>query len=120
MAARIRAMNRLCLAAALSVMTAASMPEQTMAEDRLFDANRPLEIADQGAFSIPGRYVEIDKQTIMIGQMFVQYQIPKNKTRPYPVVMVHGGGQTGSNFLSTPDGRRGWADDFVATGYAVY
>ena len=34
--------------------------------------------------------------------------------------MIHGGGQTASNFLSTPDGRRGWADDFVANGYAVY
>ena len=91
-----------------------------MADNRLFDAEHPLEIADQGVFSIPGRYVEVDKQTIMVGQMFVQYQIPKNKTRPYPVVMIHGGGQTASNFLSTLDGRRGWADDFVAHGYAVY
>lgn len=90
------------------------------AQDRLFDANKPLEIADQGAFSVPGRYVEVGKDTIMTGQMFVQYQIPKNKTRPYPVVMIHGGGQTGINFLGTPDGRRGWADDFVAHGYAVY
>jgi pimeloyl-ACP methyl ester carboxylesterase len=113
-------MNKLDLAAALAVVTLASMPDQMMAEDRSFDANRPLEIADQGAFSIPGRYVDVDKQTIMIGQMFVQYQTPKNRTRPYPVVMIHGGGQTGSNFLSTPDGRRGWADDFVANGYSVY
>ena len=90
------------------------------AEDRLFDANRPLEIADQGIFTIPGRYVQADKQTIMVGQMHVQYQIPKNKTRPYPVVFIHGGGQTAVNFLGTPDGRRGWADDFVANGYAVY
>ena len=102
-------------AAALAVTVGAAV-----AQDRLFDANKPLEIADQGAFSIPGRYVEVDKQTVMVGQMFVQYQIPKNKTRPYPVVMVHGGGQTGINFLSTPDGRRDWADDFVANGYAVY
>ncbi len=90
------------------------------AQDRLFDASKPLEIADQGAFSVPGRYVEVGKDTIMVGQMFVQYQVPKNKTRPYPVVMIHGGGQTGINFLGTPDGRRGWADDFVAHGYAVY
>jgi pimeloyl-ACP methyl ester carboxylesterase len=34
--------------------------------------------------------------------------------------MIHGGGQIASNFLSTPDGRRGWADDFVANGYSVY
>jgi pimeloyl-ACP methyl ester carboxylesterase len=98
----------------------AGMTEPTMAEDRPFDASRPLEIADQGVLSIPGRYIEVDKQTVMVGQMFVQYQIPKSKTRPYPVVMIHGGGQTASNFLSTPDGRPGWADDFVANGYAVY
>ena len=91
---------------------AAGMSAPTNAEDRLFDANRPLEVADQGVFSIPGRYVEVDRQTVMVGQMFVQYQIPKTRTRPYPVVMIHGGGQTASNFLGTPDGRRGWADDF--------
>src|SRR3954462_14734789 len=104
----------------LAVVVAVGLSAPTRAEDRLFDASRPLEVADQGAFSIPGRYVEVDKQTVMIGQMYVQYQIPKNRTRPYPVVMIHGGGQTASNFLSTPDGRRGWADDFVANGYAVY
>jgi pimeloyl-ACP methyl ester carboxylesterase len=109
---------RTILASAL--LLAAGMTGPTMAEDRLFDASRPLAIADQGVFSIPGRYIEVDKQTVMVGQMFVQYQIPKNKTRPYPVVMIHGGGQTASNFLSTPDGRPGWADDFVANGYAVY
>src|SRR3954465_1264950 len=103
-----------------AVVVAVGVSAPTRAEDRLFDASRPLEVADQGAFSIPGRYVEVDKQTVMIGQMFVQYQIPRHRTRPYPVVMIHGGGQTASNFLATPDGRRGWADDFVANGYAVY
>ena len=90
------------------------------AQDVLFDANRPLRLADQGVFSIPGRYVKTEAGTIMVGQMYVQYQVPKEITHPYPVVMIHGGGQTGSNFLSTPDGRRGWADDFVANGYAVF
>src|ERR1700716_4105919 len=105
---------------ALACSILAGMTVPTMPEESLFEASRPLEIADQGVFSIPGRYIEVDKQTVMVGQMFVQYQIPKAKTRPYPVVMIHGGGQTASNFLSTPDGRRGWADDFVANGYAVY
>ena len=107
-------------AAALAAALLVGLTVPATADDRPFDASRPLEIADQGVFSIPGRYVEVDKQTIMVGQMFVQYQVPKNRTRPYPVVMIHGGGQTASNFLSTPDGRRGWADDFVANGYAVY
>jgi len=114
-----RAVAMLSFTALLAVVVFGTS-DPTRAEDQLFDASRPLEVADQGAFSIPGRYVEVDKQTVMIGQMYVQYQIPKHRTRPYPVVMIHGGGQTASNFLATPDGRRGWADDFVANGYAVY
>jgi len=87
--------------------------------EKLFDERRPLEIADQGVFHVGGRYVETDGRTMM-GQMFVQYQVPARRRFPYPVVMIHGGGQTGVNFLGTPDGRRGWADDFVANGFAVY
>jgi pimeloyl-ACP methyl ester carboxylesterase len=113
------AMRTSLSAAAITAALLASAASSS-AQDRLFGADKPLEIVDQGVFSIPGRYVEVDKQTIMVGQMYVQYQVPKRKTRPYPVVMIHGGGQTASNFLSTPDGRRGWADDFVANGYAVY
>ena len=56
----------------------------------------------------------------MAGQMFVQYQVPTGATKPYPVVMVHGGGQTGTNFLGTPDGRPGWNEWFLRQGYAVY
>ncbi len=86
----------------------------------MFDAERPLQIADQGCFHIGGRYVDTADGRIMAGQMYVQYQVPAQQTHPYPVVMIHGGGQTGVNFLGTPDGRRGWADYFVANGYAVY
>jgi pimeloyl-ACP methyl ester carboxylesterase len=56
----------------------------------------------------------------MAGQMFTQYQVPQERTQRYPVVMWHGGGQTGTNFLGTPDGRPGWADSFLQQGYAVY
>jgi hypothetical protein len=82
----------------------------------LFDASRPLAIADQGCFYVPGRYTDSNAGT-MHGQMFVQYQIPAHRSHAYPIVMIHGGGQTGVNFLVTPDGRRGWADYFVANGF---
>jgi len=88
--------------------------------DTLFDANHPLEIADQGCFFVGGEYVEGAVGRSMAGQMYVHYQVPKRKRFPYPVVMIHGGGQTGVNFVSTPDGRRGWADYFLAQGFAVY
>ena len=52
--------------------------------------------------------------------MFVQYQVPHQRKHAYPIVMWHGGGQTGTNFLGTPDGRMGWAEYFLRQGYAVY
>jgi pimeloyl-ACP methyl ester carboxylesterase len=91
-------------------------PPQT--GDELFDAARPLAIADQGCFYVGGTYS--DDSGTMSGQMFVQYQVPAGLGHPYPLVMLHGGGQTGVGFLSTPDGRKGWADYFVARGFAVY
>ena len=35
------------------------------------------------------------------------------------IVMIHGGGHTGSCFFATPDGRPGWAPYFAARGYRV-
>lgn len=91
-----------------------------MTNDALFDADHPLEIADQGCFFVGGEYESSEAKPHMRGQMFVQYQIPRRRTHPHPIVMIHGGGQTAVNFLGTPDGRRGWADYFVARGFAVY
>ncbi len=83
--------------------------------------DRAVSLAEQGYFFTGGQYVKNKAgQQIRVGQMFVQYQVPANRTQPYPVVMWHGGGQTGTNFLGTPDGRKGWADHFLQQGYAVY
>lgn len=88
--------------------------------DALFSREQPLALADQGVFYAGGNYAQTPQGRVSGGHMFVQYQIPARQTQRYPVVMIHGGGQTGVNFLCTPDGRRGWADYFVANGYAVY
>ena len=80
-----------------------------------------IALSEQGYLFAGGHYVKNKAgQQIRVGQMFVQYQIPASRTQPYPVVMWHGGGQTGTNFLGTPDGRKGWADHFLQQGYAVY
>jgi len=83
-------------------------------------ADDVLTIAKQGNFYVGGKYFESNGDTPMIGQAFVQFQIPQPQTHPYPIVMVHGGGQTGSGWISTPDGRDGWATYFLRRGYAVY
>lgn len=76
----------------------------------------PLAIAKQGYFYAGGRAAG----GVTVDQMFVQYQIPAKVTAPYPIVMIHGNMQNGSNFLGTPDDRPGWADYFLRRGYAVY
>src|SRR5690242_5388026 len=52
--------------------------------------------------------------------MFVQWEAPVEVARPYPLVLVHGGGGQGTDYLGTPDGRPGWATRLVQEGYAVY
>ena len=64
-----------------AVAACLSLAHATLAAEPLFDASRPLQIADQGVFSIAGRYVQTEAGTIMVGQMYVQYQVPKEKTR---------------------------------------
>ena len=81
----------------------------------------PIVLSDQGYFFVGGSYVSSgDQDRAMTGQIYVHYQVPENVTHPYPVIMIHGGGQTGTNFMGTPDGREGWADFFLREGYAVY
>ena len=76
----------------------------------------PLEICDFGAFFVGGvpkltQYANSTTQgawqQLIIGQMYVQFMIPK-KQRGWPLIMVHGGGYSGSGLESTPDGDEGW------------
>jgi pimeloyl-ACP methyl ester carboxylesterase len=83
-------------------------------------ADDVLTIAKQGNFYVGGRYVESNGDMPMVGQAFVEYQIPQRQTHPYPIVLIHGGSQTGTGWISTPDGRDGWAIYFLRRGYAVY
>lgn len=80
----------------------------------------PIRLADHGYFFVGGAYVDRDNSSVMTDAMYVEKFIPVDQTQPYPVVMFHGGGQTGVNYTGTPDGRRGWAHDFLRAGYAVY
>jgi len=80
----------------------------------------PLVIAKQGWFFVGGRIDRSIEGAPMVGHMYVEYQIPEKVAHPFPVVMIHGGSQTGTNFTGTPDGREGWAQHFLREGYAVY
>ena len=80
----------------------------------------PLEIAQEGYVFAGGKYSTVKDTPIMSGQIYAEFQIPAHRTHPYPIVFIHGGAQTGTNFTGTPDGREGWAQFFLRRGYAVY
>ena len=83
-------------------------------------AARPLMIRESGVFYAGGRYDKDHPDQHFVGQMYVEYQIPAVQRHPYPIVLIHGGGQTGAGWWTTSDGRPGWAQYFLRRGYAVY
>ncbi|MBV8754197.1 MAG: alpha/beta fold hydrolase [Hyphomicrobiales bacterium] len=77
-------------------------------------------VAARGYFYVGGRYVGDPGKETMQGQMYVEVLAPKDVRRPYPLVLIHGAAQTATNWMGTPDGRKGWAEFFVEQGYVVY
>ncbi|KAE8368943.1 Alpha/Beta hydrolase protein [Aspergillus caelatus] len=76
-------------------------------------------------FYIGGQYVQSNSSSgggsYFHNQMYVEKLSPvRERVQPYPIVFVHGGGQTGTNLLNKPDGNPGWASWFLNHGYVVY
>lgn len=71
-------------------------------------------------FYVGGTYVGAPGAEIMSGQMYVEVWRPAKVSKPYPLVLIHGTGQTATNWMTTPDGRSGWVHFFNAQGYVVY
>jgi pimeloyl-ACP methyl ester carboxylesterase len=76
-------------------------------------------VSQRGYFYVGGKYVGEAGKQIMQGQIYVEVLAP-NVRRPYPLVLIHGAAQTATNWMGTPDGRKGWAEYFVEQGYVVY
>src|SRR5581483_11968435 len=83
-------------------------------------AKPPLALETFGYFYAGGKIDHSVEGSPTTGQMYVEYFIPSRLKSPYPIVMIHGGSQTGTNFTGTPDGREGWAQYFLRRGYPVY
>ena len=115
---RARSAKYLCLSLGLLVI---------MASHRVFAAS-PLALKDQGSFFVNGEVVKTDNPgggngpgRIVVNQMYVEYAIPSlQKSRAWPVIMVHGSGHTGKTYDTTPDGREGWKNYFLRKGITVY
>lgn len=77
-------------------------------------------IAGRGFFYVGGQYRADANAPTMSGQTYVEVLVPKLVRRPYPLVLIHGAAQTATNWMGTPDGRKGWAEYFAEQGYVVY
>src|SRR5262245_32068304 len=109
-----RATTTITLAAALVCgATLTSTPAQAQRQG-------PLVLAKSSYFFVGGKLDPAVEGTAPVGQIYVEYMIPQRLRHRTPVVMVHGGSQSGTNFTGTPDGREGWAQYFVRRGFAVY
>jgi pimeloyl-ACP methyl ester carboxylesterase len=117
-----------------SVAVAMLVPLAARAQETGDQGDKAVRIARQGFFFVNGQYftdtgsVDLPGMPAASGpggermdnQMYVEYQVPANVRHPYPLVLIHGGSQTGVNFKGTPDGREGWGTYFVRKGYTVY
>lgn len=74
----------------------------------------------RSVFFVGGRYAGEPGRQVMQGAMYVERIAPAGPTRPLPLVFFHGAAQTATNWMTTPDGRPGWAEYFAAQGYVVY
>lgn len=98
-------------------------------------ATEPLSIAEQGMFSAGGTVTEpvegeydpttnwLDTErpgnTAHVDHANVLYQIPENDNGN-PIVYLHGYGQSRMGWMTTPDGRDGWATMFLRNGHSAF
>src|ERR1700760_3906241 len=73
------------------------------------DPDAPIDIAEWSYFWVGHERASLAKGTYVGGkQMYVEYWIPSVVRHPLPIVLVHGGGGQGTDWMGTPDGRPGW------------
>ncbi|KAL8755323.1 MAG: hypothetical protein Q9199_003720 [Rusavskia elegans] len=82
-------------------------------------------LARRTYFYVGGQYENVTQPNsgagvFFVGQMYVEKLQPRHPSQSYPLIFVPGAGQTNTNFLNTPDGRKGWASYFLDKGFTVY
>src|SRR5580704_7837125 len=78
------------------------------------------DLSRTGIFYAGGKYVGGPGKEVMGGSAYVEVWVSKQIKHPYPIIYIHGAGQTATDWLQTPDGRPGWAYYFAKLGYVQY
>jgi pimeloyl-ACP methyl ester carboxylesterase len=105
------------LVAGVLVALPSGMPAQTSATS----PGPVLDIAEWSYAFLGVEHATLARGTMVNGmQMYVEHWIPAQVRHPWPVVLIHGGYGQGTDWISTPDGRRGWVSHLLEEGYKVY
>jgi pimeloyl-ACP methyl ester carboxylesterase len=84
-------------------------------------AGLPLDVAEWSYMWVNVHRADTARGSFIGGQqMYVEYMIPARVRHQIPIVLVHGGGGQGLDWMGTPDGRPGWFQMLVDQGYKVY
>lgn len=67
----------------------------------------------------PAREIDMNG-SYCVGQIYAQEYRLAEPRHLYPVLLWHGGGMTGAQWETTPDGRPGWVWRFLEAGYDVF
>ena len=80
----------------------------------------PIVLSDMGSLMFGGKVaVDRDGNTFHYDHGYAQYFIPQN-SYGLPIVMWHGGGQSGKSWESTPDGRDGFWQILTRAHWPVF
>lgn len=119
--------NRNLIIVAMSTLISSSFTTSVLA----VQSSEPITIIKQGYFSAGGSVIKSDGtfdgknlfntqgQTLHGDHASVFYQIPQN-AHQYPLIFLHGAGQSSKTWGTTPDDREGFQNIFLRKKYSVY
>jgi len=111
-----------------ALLAAALLPAQALKVSKAAGGAPPAtiptfsttDLSRTGIFYAGGKYVGEPGKETMGGDAYVEVWVPKQIRHPYPIIYIHGAGQTATDWQQTPDGRPGWAYYFAKQGYVQY
>src|SRR5579864_7770241 len=112
----------------VALLAAALLPAQALKVSKAAGGAPPAtiptfstsDLSRTGIFYAGGKYVGEPGKETMGGDAYVEVWVPKQIRHPYPIIYIHGAGQTATDWQQTPDGRPGWAYYFAKQGYVQY